>query len=186
MYKKASEDLKNEHEAILFTLEILGKIVEIIKSNKKADVNDIVELIDFLKIFADKCHHGKEEGFYFPELEKAGIPKENGPIGVMLNEHALGRSYIKLMGESLAEKDKSADLDSKKFTEGSTSYIALLKQHIDKENNVLFPMGDEKLSKAAQKDLLEKFEKYEDEVIGKGKHEELHKMLGEFEKKYLG
>lgn len=61
---------------------------------------DITAIIDFLKLFADKCHHGKEEGILFPVLEAAGIQKHDGPIGVMLVEHPAGRGYIKQMQES--------------------------------------------------------------------------------------
>jgi hemerythrin-like domain-containing protein len=71
------------------------------------------------------------------------------------------------------------------FIESSTSYINLLRNHIEKENSILFPMGDARLSEAKQKELLKNFETFEDEVIGKGKHHELHLMLEKFENKYL-
>ena len=58
-------------------------------------------------MFADKCHHGKEEDVLFPELEKAGIARQGGPIGVMLHEHVSGREFIRRMSEALpARNDK--------------------------------------------------------------------------------
>ncbi|MCK9344072.1 MAG: hemerythrin domain-containing protein, partial [Massilibacteroides sp.] len=79
---KASEDLRKEHELIITTLNVLDKVVDKIELGEKVDATDLKDIVVFLSEFADKCHHGKEEGFYFPALERAGIPNEGGPIGV--------------------------------------------------------------------------------------------------------
>jgi len=178
--ERASQDLMHEHDAILFSLKVLEKICNMIESRKDVLIKDIIDLIEFLKLFADKCHHGKEEGFLFPALKEAGIP-EDGPIGVMLAEHTLGRNFIKQMQESVTDKT----FRKEDFVQSARGYISLLRAHIEKENNVLFPMGDAKLSDAKQRELIESFEKFEEDVIGKGKHEELHKQLEAFNVKYL-
>jgi hemerythrin-like domain-containing protein len=174
---KASDDLVHEHDAILFTFKVLEAILKRIAGGETVERRDLAELVDFLKIFADKCHHGKEEGFLFPALEEAGIANKGGPIGAMLAEHEQGRGYIRRMSESLD--------DQKSFAKPARAYIDLLRAHIDKENKVLFPMGDARLSREKQSELLARFETFEDEVIGKGRHEELHRMLDRFEKKFL-
>ena len=177
----ASQDLVHEHDAILFALRVLDEISDRVHEGKDVPAGDIIELIEFLKLFADKCHHGKEEGFYFPAIESAGIPRANGPIGVMLSEHDAGRAFIKEMQCSVSEIIS----DKEGFVKAAKGYVELLRSHIEKENTVLFPMGDAKLSEAKHKELLEEFEKFEENVIGKGKHEELHKQLEEFNRKYL-
>jgi hemerythrin-like domain-containing protein len=179
--EKASQDLIHEHNAILLTLSILEKICTSLETKREVDYLDIPQIIDFIKTFADKCHRGKEEGFLFPALEEAGIKKENGPIGLMLLEHEKGRELVRLMQSSIS--DESIQIE--KFVESSTAYINLLRNHIEKENSILFPMGDARLSQEKQNELLNKFETFEDEVIGKGKHHELHQMLEKFEAKYL-
>ena len=73
--KYASEDLINEHEGILFGLKILKKMAERLVGNTNIETQDYYEIVNFLKLFVDKCHHGKEEGFLFPAMEKAGIQK---------------------------------------------------------------------------------------------------------------
>jgi len=70
-----SADLINEHEGILLGLKILEKIVYVINDKVEYDRSDIKKIIEFLKLFADKCHHGKEEGLLFPAMESAGIEK---------------------------------------------------------------------------------------------------------------
>ena len=177
----ASDDLRNEHEGILFGLKILEKMIILIKTNKKVDNEKLIKILNFLRLFADKCQHGKEEGLLFPEMEKVGIKKENGPIGQMLIEHDQGRKYIKEMG--LAIENETADM--RRFVENAKNYIELLRKHIDKENTVLFPMGDKLLTKEIQDKLLESFEEFEEKVMGKGTHEKLHEMLHKFEKEYL-
>lgn len=177
----ASDDLRNEHEGILFGLKILEKMIMLIKMNKKVKKEELLEMLNFLRLFADKCHHGKEEGLFFPAMEKIGINRENGPIGQMLIEHELGRKYIKEMG--LAIENDNADM--KRFIENSENYVELLRNHIDKENIVLFPMGDKLLTKEVQDKLLESFEEFEEKVMGKGTHERLHEMLHKFENEYL-
>ena len=98
----ASEDLRNEHEGILFGLDILEKMTSLLSDNKY-EIDDYRNIIEFLRLFADKCHHGKEEGLLFPEMEKYGIPQDNGPIKQMLAEHMEGRTYIAQMSESMSK-----------------------------------------------------------------------------------
>ena len=98
---QAIDDLMHEHEAILFALKILEAIGQRLDAGRPTDSEDIAAFIGFLKEFADKCHHGKEEGILFPALVAAGIPEQGGPIGVLLAEHVQGRDWIRQMEASL-------------------------------------------------------------------------------------
>ncbi len=183
----ATEQLKAEHKAIRTALILLDILRNKIESEGVADIEKLERLAEFFSIFADKCHHGKEENMLFPELERVGIPRENGPIGVMLAEHELGRDYIRIINESI--KSYKANPDSpvlEKMIEAIKGYIDLLEQHIYKENNVLFVIADMNLSDETQKELFEKFEEFELNEIGPQKHEELHKMLNEVKHELLG
>lgn len=179
--KYASEDLINEHQGILFGLKILEKMVLLLKENNRIEIDDIREIINFIKLFADKCHHGKEEGILFPAMEEFGIPKTNGPIGQMLLEHTEGRKYVAQMNDEIQKKE----FDKNKFAQAATNYISLLRNHINKENNVLFPLGDKKIPLDRQTKILELFEAFEENVMGAGTHEKLHELLHNFEAKYL-
>jgi hemerythrin-like domain-containing protein len=118
-------------------------------------------------------------------MEQAGIPREGGPLGVMLTEHGFGREFVKGMSES-AEKLKQGDRSAAaKFIENADGYVKLLSQHIDKEDNVLYPMADKLLSAKKQEELVVAFEKVEEERMGPGKHEELHGKLDQLVNVYL-
>ena len=74
---------------------------------------------------------------------------------------------------------------SRFFAAAASAYAKLLRAHIDKENTVLFPMGDRKIPAGEQAVILEKFEQYEHEVMGEGTHETLHELLHRLTEKYL-
>ena len=180
-----AEQLKEEHQGILLMLRILEKVAAKLEADERVDPTHLERIVEFLRVFADKCHHGKEEDLLFPALEKAGIPKEGGPIGVMLAEHQQGRGYIRGMVEALERNKKGGPKSLADYAENARNYIALLTQHIKKEDQVLFPMGEKVLSKQIQEGLLEGFEKIEVERIGEGTHEKFHELLHHLREVYL-
>jgi hemerythrin-like domain-containing protein len=176
---KAIADLMNEHEAILSAIQILERMMVVIEKSPSVDTKDIHDFIGFLKEFADKCHHGKEEGLLFPALIGAGVADKGGPIGVMLADHAQGRKFIRDMEESI-----SPDVDRVKLAQAARGYATLLRNHIQKENMFLFPMTEKVLTETQLEKLYEGFEEHEEKVIGQGRHEELHAMLKSLQEKY--
>jgi len=177
--KYASEDLIHEHKGILEGIDILESMIEEINKGKSVDHSDLEEIVKFFRLFADKCHHGKEEKSLFPEMIKSGISSENSPIEQMFKEHKLGREYISSMTSALGNKKLNPD-----FVQAGKDYIELIRSHILKEDTILFPMGDKQIPGDKQSELLENFEKFEQEVMGEGIHEELHSLLGKLKNKY--
>ena len=183
---KPIQDLIAEHEAVKLTLRILDKICSNIEQTKKISKPEhLNQLIEFFSVFVDQCHHGKEEELLFPALEASGVPREKGPIGVMLAEHQQGRDYIQKMKEAISQYDEGHQEAAAKLLKNARGYITLLRQHIDKENNVLFPIGDNRLSEKKKEELWEGFETIERQKIGVGKHEEFHKMIEYLKSVYL-
>lgn len=182
---KPTEILMHDHEAIKVMLQIMSHLSEDIRSGKPFSVEDVEKIIDFLRIFADKCHHGKEENVFFPALVNAGMSNESGPVAVMLHEHREGRDFIKGMASSVEAFKEGNQKASVLIAKNMEQYVGLLTNHIQKENNILFPMGDRMLDNRQQDLLLEQFEQIESEVIGKDVHEQYHELLHRFRDKYL-
>ncbi|MEJ2658271.1 MAG: hemerythrin domain-containing protein [Desulfobacterales bacterium] len=183
---KPIQDLITEHEAVKLTLRILDKICSNIEQTQKiSNPEHLNQLIEFFSVFVDKCHHGKEEELLFPALEASGVPREKGPIGVMLAEHQQGRDYIQKMKKAISQYNEGHQEAAAKLVKNARGYITLLRQHIDKENNVLFPIGDNRLSEKKKEELWEGFETIERQKIGVGKHGEFHKMIEYLENVYL-
>jgi hemerythrin-like domain-containing protein len=78
------------------------------KTGRLPDKGHGEEILDFLVVFVDKCHHGKEEGLLFPALEAVGVSRNGGPIGVLLEEHRKGRSLTAEMTAAPAGLRKAA------------------------------------------------------------------------------
>lgn len=180
-----TEELRAEHEGILLVLDVLEKMSERIIAGQGVPVQHLREIVEFLQVFADKCHHGKEEGVLFPALEAAGIPRNGGPIGVMLSEHERGRHFIGDIARLLDAHASGSEGSLVLLTTPVLQYIDLLRSHIWKENNVLFPLADEKITAGEQARIAEEFEKFEHEKIGAGRHEQFHAMLDDLARAYL-
>lgn len=183
---KAIQELRMEHDAVRLTLKALDRICQKIElSGKLDDPQDVDHLLEFFTVFVDKCHHGKEEELLFPTLEQIGVGRDKGPIGVMLTEHQLGRECVREMKAAFSQFKAGVASAAVDFTRTARDYISLLDQHINKENNVLFPLAEKQLSEAKLAELLKGFEMIETEKIGVGKHEEFHKMIDHLESVYL-
>jgi len=169
--------LKKEHDAIQQMLGILERVCRKLESGEQVNPVHLEQMIEFIRVFADKRHHGKEEDLLFPAMEASGFPREGGPTGVMFREHDEGRSYVRALSEAVSQYKGGNLAASPHIVRSARSYIALLTQHIDKENNILFPMADMHLSEEKQRELLVEFDRVETEKIGVGKHEEFHQLL---------
>ncbi len=174
---KATDELKHEHDAILLMLEIMDRAAARLEAGQDVPVADLEAMVDFLKTFADGCHHAKEEGYLFPAMEKAGVPREHGPIGVMLSEHEIGRSYISKITEAIAAIRSGSNGFESHFAKNARGYGNLLRMHIQKENMILFAIADQRLSAADDESIVAGFEKIENEKVGAGKHEAYHALL---------
>ena len=140
--------LREEHRVILRALDALEAAAARLAAGRPLPEGWWPEIIAWLRGFADRTHHAKEESSLFPAMVKAGVPSAGGPIGVMLEEHERGRALVRAMeaGEPAARAAKARE------------FVALLREHIDKENGVLFPLADAVLDESAQRALQREFE----------------------------
>lgn len=162
---KSVDRLIAEHDIIERGLDLLETAVAKIASRQPLPEGFAQWAPGFFAQFADKCHHAKEEDILFPLLKERGIPEQGGPIGVMLHEHDLGRSCVRRMREACA-----AEFDAEMFSQAAREFIPLLRQHIFKENNVLFPMAGRVMSEADDADLNLQFDQAEQERDLAGMH----------------
>jgi hemerythrin-like domain-containing protein len=182
---KATDELKKEHQGIELMLRVLQAIADKLGQGEHIGNEHLDGIMEFLSIFVDKCHHGKEEEFLFPALEATGVPRDGGPIGVMLSEHEQGRKLVARLKNAVTSHTSGDKTATSAIRTAVDEYTALLTQHIEKENSVLFAMADAKLNTAKDNELFEAFERLEKERIGAGKHEEFHLLLNRLEHEYL-
>lgn len=181
---KATDILKDEHTLILVMLRVIDAACARMESGEHVEHGDIADMIDFIRNFADRCHHTKEESLLFPAMEKAGIERDHGPIGVMLAEHTAGRNFAKGMDRALQLLKEGDETATEMFIADGQGYVSLLDGHIMKENTVLFTLADERLSPEQQKELAGGFDRVEREEIGAGVHEKYHELLHRLRDRY--
>ena len=174
---RPTQELIAEHDAVLLALEILDKVQAALEAQERDAPEHLGQLLEFFGVFVDRCHHGKEEDVLFPELERRGVKREGGPIGVMLAEHEAGRGHVRNMSAALARLGRGEADARVAIRQSAGAYRELLRAHIHKENSVLFPMADRLVPSDVAATLSDQFEQIERDRVGEGKHEAYHAML---------
>lgn len=112
--------------------------------------------LDFVSKFADDLHHGKEEEVLFPELARRGLPRDSGPIACMLHDHTQGRDLRRAMSEVLPMLGSDPNCEVR-LRENALEYVRLLRFHIQKEDQVLFPLAGTLVDDEGQRTLYHRF-----------------------------
>jgi hemerythrin-like domain-containing protein len=181
-----TETLVREHEVILRVVDVAAGEAIRVREHGRADGERVGKIADFLSGFADACHHAKEEKLLFPRLKEIGAVEKGCPVEQLMEEHDEGRAHVRAMRENLpraANGDRAAALT---LATHLADYAALLREHIRKENDLLFPCADHHLSADDQRDLAQGFERVEREETGEGEHERFHRLAEELAGPHAG
>jgi hemerythrin-like domain-containing protein len=172
---KALEILMDEHrviERVLASLETFAERLEDDADPRQA----LRDYARFFREFADRCHHAKEEDRLFVEMIGHGFPREQGPIAVMLSDHVEGRAHVGGIAK-VGEGTGPLSADEVAVVRFHVhSYVPLLRSHIMKEDNVLYPMASRALPPEVMDRLARDFEAHEHDTMGHGTHEDLHRL----------
>ncbi len=156
--------LMQEHRVIERMLNILNNAADSVEKGEDVPMTVFEEAIDFIRNFADKWHHSKEEDMLYPAMERRGVPAHGGPIGVMLVEHDMGRKFVSGMAAAVERYKKGDEGAKEAIVENARGYASLLGEHIPKEDTILYPMANQVLSPKDNGELMERFEKVEKEM----------------------
>jgi hemerythrin-like domain-containing protein len=179
--QKPSTVLREEHQLILRVVRALTATMDAFEREGKFPEALLEKCVVFIRLFADACHHGKEEESLFPMLEARGIPREGGPIGVMLHEHRLGRELASQMAKALDDSRLGHKDATRLFLEAARQYCELLTNHIFKEDNVLFNLGDRVMTPDDQQTVASQFCAVNCRLFEGQRRESLQQMVAELE-----
>jgi len=150
------ELLYEDHSLILSKLRAAEDRIEAERKGRRAyDRNYWVDLAQFLHIFADIEHHAKEEQILFTAMQHEGVIVEGGPIGFMLAEHEEGRALIKRIEEASSEGREEETRNV------AQAFIELSRQHIWKENEILFKLAIKVLPEEVCQDVFHQLDRLE-------------------------
>jgi hemerythrin-like domain-containing protein len=188
------DDLVSEHRVVGRMLKVMRAMASQLESGGEVSEGDIAGTLEFLRIFVDECHHGKEEKHLIPVLARTGVPVDSGVVALVFEEHAEGRQHVSEMrkhaaGISMGDVgmsmgDPGAAIAG--FVAAAHAYSSLLERHIAREEGELFPLAESRLDNDAQLALADAFGTLEEDVIGPGVHEAFHDMLDRLEGEYPG
>jgi len=174
-----------EHRVIERVLNALERATNRLSRGEEVYLRFFTGTAVFIKGFTEACHHKKEEVVLFPVLVENGLPKDSGPVAIMLAEHEEGRRLAQGMRQS-TERFQAGDIRMRdSLVENARAYIRLLHQHISKEDKVLFPMADKIIPPDQQEQILSAFERYEHDETGEGVHEKYSGLAERLEKECL-
>ena len=166
---KATEALEREHKVIQRAVAIMAQLVEQLEMRHSVRPDILRDLLQFMRVFGDQCHHGKEESYLFPYLESKGVPSTGCPLSALKGEHAKSRQLMDELDAATAAYISEPDKGRLTLVDVLQSLVSLYPAHIWKEDYLLFPMADKILSQGDHELLLEQFEKAE-EVLGTDAH----------------
>ncbi len=173
---RAIDDLMQEHRLIEKVLGALETYAHAVRSGGPAERRAAAAFAEFFREFADRCHHGKEEDRLFARMTENGFPSEQGPIAVMLSEHEEGREHVGALAALGGGSGPLSDEERKTLSGHALAYVPLLRAHIMKEDQVLYPMAQQVLTPEQLDRLAEEFDAFEVEVMGPSRHAKLHAL----------
>jgi hemerythrin-like domain-containing protein len=183
--RSATEILEDEHRIIHKVVGVMAVLAEEIEAGRDVETAILQDIVEFMRTFADKCHHGKEEARLFPALEKAGVPQRGCPIGALIRDHQVGRTLVAGLAEATEAYGVDGPSARASLKERLRELTGLYPNHIWREDYLLFPMTNKVLGPDAQMELLEQFDQVE-AMVGEDVHYHFEKLAEELEARTLG
>ena len=155
------ETLMNEHRVIERGLDSLDSLCARLSTTDRAIRPRLGELVRFFREYADRVHHAKEEDRLFTALAAHGFSSQSGPVFVMLSEHEAGRAHVTKLAEVAGGDGPLTSDEVEVVRENGTAFSVLLRGHIQKEDNILFPMAAQVLQPPVVEELRAAFDAFD-------------------------
>jgi hemerythrin-like domain-containing protein len=165
MKQDITQRLKDEHQLILRMLVLLEKNALLTEQGAFSDYQFYLDGVDFIRNYADRFHHAKEEDILFEALIANGMPRANSPVAAMLMEHDLGRAFVKGMEEA-ATRALSGEADQgAAIVSNARGYLELLREHISKEDEILYPLAERVIPGEKREEIVAGYRKAEENAV---------------------
>jgi hemerythrin-like domain-containing protein len=172
---KATEALEREHKIIQKVVAVMAQLVAQLELHHTVNGNVLRDLLQFMRVFSEQCHHGKEESYFFPYLENKGVPSTGCPLAALKGEHGKSRQLLDDLNSAAAAYIANAENGRLPLIDVLQSLVALYPAHMWKEDYLLFPMADKILGETDQELLLRQFDMAE-QVLGSNAHERFSQL----------
>lgn len=154
MHTNVTQVMVDEHKLILRMIVLVERNTELLEQGKFRNWQFYLDVVDFIRNYADRFHHAKEEDVLFVELVKNGMPAKQSPIEAMHMEHDQGRVYVRNMEEAAQKALDGETGQATIIAENAKGYAALLRGHIEKEDDILYPLAERVLPEEVRSRML--------------------------------
>ena len=177
MDRKCIEALEAEHKTMLRIADVLDAMATKVAEQSEYNTHDVEAIFHILRSFGDELHQAKEEGALFPVFTRLCDPSEFAAVRHMIFEHEQDRSLMSGMADAISRSN------APQFAEYAARLANILRNHIFKEDNILFEMIGARLSEEDDKAIIKEFELFDQDFHAR--HEKLMDTLHSLEWKYL-
>ena len=163
---QARGPLMIEHRLIEKMLKLVNKVLTKIEKQETVDPVFIDTVVDFIRTYADRTHHGKEEEILFRELEKKDMSNDNRLLmNELIEEHIFGRKITRELIEANARYRKGENSALSIITVKLSTLVDFYPKHIEKEDKVFFPSSRAYLSEEEEQAMLKEFWEFDRKMI---------------------
>ena len=180
-----TEILEDEHRLIIRVVNALSIFAQNMEEGWDVEEETFNDLVQFMRVFAEKWHHAKEEDVLFPQLIARGVPATGCPLAQLVSEHRKANSFVADIVKALEGYRKGDNGARDAVIQGLRNLSSYYINHIWNEDNMLFPMANRFLKSEDQQVLLKEFAVI-DERRGKTLHDQLEDFARRVEEETIG
>jgi len=180
MAENVTQVMMDEHQLILRMIALVEKNTERLEAGQFRNWRFYLDAVDFIRNYADRFHHAKEEDILFVALVRNGMPEKQSPIEAMLMEHDQGRAHVRGMEEAAGKALAGEIGQGPVIIKHARGYAELLRGHIDKEDTILYPLAERVLPAEMRKPMLEAYSEAAAKMVGLA--ERYQKMVEDYER----
>ena len=182
MERKPTDIMEDEHRVILRTVDMMAALAKNLEAGRPVEADVLRDIVHFLRMYADKYHHGKEETHLFTLLAARGVPTQGCPLGALTAEHQEGRALVTELAQAVETYAAAVPSTHEALVQSLHGLTELYPNHIWKEDFLLFPMTNKVLSPEDQAALYERFEAVDD-ALGRDLHRQFEQMVAGLEQR---
>lgn len=175
---QARAPLMIEHRLIERMLSIINRELKLVELTKAIDPLFVDLAVDFIRTYADRTHHGKEEDILFRKLERRNLSNADRQVmNELIEEHALGRKTTKALVNANVQYRNGTDSALSSVTAQLRSLVEFYPRHIEKEDKVFFPASRSYMTEEEDQIMLAEFMEFDRKMI----HEKYHALVQSLE-----
>jgi Uncharacterized conserved protein len=158
MKTNITQTLVDEHQLILRMIALLEQNAPLTAAGAYTNWQFYLDGIDFIRQYADRFHHAKEEDVLFEALVANGMPRDHSPVAAMLMEHDHGRNFVRKMEEATLAALRGDQNRDEEIASYALAYVTLLREHISKEDQILYPLAERVIPEEMRDHIIREYD----------------------------